>query len=127
MTNLTDSAIGILKNYIDTQHNGVVSRAAHALGVPNMTLKQWVEGKRSPTLEALSPVFSILGIEFSTPTKSENAEGTIAALQRENAKLRAELLASAKLAESLERIVTAGLRREALPEESEDNSKKDGA
>lgn len=123
MTTLTDSAIGILKDYIDTQHNGVVSRAANALGVPNMTLKQWVEGKRSPTLEALSPVFSILGIEFSTPIKSETPEDALAALQRENARLRAELLASARLTEALERIVTAGLRREALP----DDEKKDDA
>lgn len=117
MDSLTESAIAILKDYIDTQHNGVVSRAANALGIPNMTLKQWVEGKRKPSLEALSPAFSILGVGFSKPSKPESAGDAIAALQMENENLRAELEASKRLAESLERIMTAGLRREALPED----------
>ena len=67
MKDLTESAIDILRRYVSNEHNGVVSRAAHALSVPTPTLRQWLERKRSPNLDALSPIFAQLGVTFSTP------------------------------------------------------------
>lgn len=47
-------------------------------------------------------------------------DDAIVALNMENEHLRAELQAAQQTVRALERILTAGLRREALPEESED-------
>ena len=63
--NLAEQARAILQNYVATQHNGVKNRAAKALDISLPTLNQWLEGKRTPNLENLSPVFERLGIGFS--------------------------------------------------------------
>ena len=55
MKNLAEEARSILQEYVDKEHNGVRSRAANALGIANMTLKQWLDGTRVPNLENLSP------------------------------------------------------------------------
>ncbi len=68
MKNLAEEARAILQEYVDKEHNGVRSRAASALGVANMTLKQWLDGTRVPNLENLSPVFEKLGISFRKPS-----------------------------------------------------------
>lgn len=67
MKNLTESAIDILQRYVSTEHGGIVSKAAQSLGIPMPTLRQWLEKKRKPNLDALSPIFAQLGITFSTP------------------------------------------------------------
>lgn len=73
MKNLAEEARAILQEYVDKQHNGVRSRAATALGIANMTLKQWLDGTRIPNLENLSPAFEKLGISFSKPAVHEFA------------------------------------------------------
>lgn len=69
MKNLAEDARVILQEYVDKEHGGVKSRAAKALGMSNMTLNQWLDGKRTPNLENLSPVFELLGISFSSPRR----------------------------------------------------------
>ena len=71
MKNLAEEARSILQEYVDKEHNGVRSRAANALGIANMTLKQWLDGTRVPNLENLSPAFERLGISFSKPAVQE--------------------------------------------------------
>lgn len=67
MKNLAESARAILREYVDNVHNGVKSRAAKALNLSPMTLNQWLDGKRVPNLENLSPVFEKLNITFAVP------------------------------------------------------------
>lgn len=73
MKNLAEEARSILQEYVDKEHNGVRSRAANALGIANMTLKQWLDGTRIPNLENLSPAFAKMGITFSRPILEEAA------------------------------------------------------
>lgn len=67
MKNLAESARAILREYVDNVHNGVKSRAAKALNLSPMTLNQWLDGRRVPNLENLSPVFEKLNITFAVP------------------------------------------------------------
>lgn len=67
MKNLAESARAILQEYVDNVHNGVKSRAAKALDLSPMTLNQWLDGRRVPNLENLSPVFKKLNITFAVP------------------------------------------------------------
>lgn len=67
MKNLAESARAILQEYVDNIHNGVKSRAAKALDLSPMTLNQWLDGRRVPNLENLSPVFEKLNITFAVP------------------------------------------------------------
>lgn len=66
MKNLVTEAQRILREYVETRHKGVKSRAAAALGLSDPTLNQWLEGTRIPNLEKLSPVFEKLGVSFSS-------------------------------------------------------------
>lgn len=50
------------------------SMAAKALGLSNMPLDQWLDGKRAPNLENLSPVFEMPGISFSSPGREAGAD-----------------------------------------------------
>ena len=67
MKNLAESARAILQEYVDNIHNGIKSRAAKALDLSPMTLNQWLDGRRVPNLENLSPVFEKLKITFAVP------------------------------------------------------------
>ena len=74
MKSLTETAKEILQDYVDKEHGGVRSRAARALNLSHMTLKQWLDGTRTPNLEALSPVFAQLGVSFSRPSGEAGRE-----------------------------------------------------
>ncbi len=74
MNNLAKDAQRILRDYVEREHGGVKSRAARALSLSVMTLKQWLDGTRTPNLENLSPVFARLGIGFSVPGRDSNRE-----------------------------------------------------
>lgn len=74
MKSLEESAREILKEYVKNYHNDSITAAAEFLKLPYITLKQWIDGKRIPRLDALSPVFEILGVTFTTPQISASKE-----------------------------------------------------
>lgn len=74
MSNLAREAQQILRDYVEREHGGVRSRAAKALSLSVMTLKQWLDGTRTPNLEHLSPVFAQLGIGFSVQGKEPSRD-----------------------------------------------------
>lgn len=63
--NLLDDAIAILNKFVAEEHKGNRSAAARVLGLGSGTLGQWLDRKRAPNLEALSPVFAKLGVGFT--------------------------------------------------------------
>lgn len=74
MKSLEESARQILSNYVNDSHNGSITSAAEFLGLPYITLKQWIDGKRIPRLDALSPVFEKLGITFTSPKSTSSKD-----------------------------------------------------
>lgn len=68
MKTLTDRALEILKNQIEKQFGGNVSRAAEFLGIKNSTLHAWVSSEeRRPSLRTLEPALERLGVSFNEP------------------------------------------------------------
>lgn len=67
MENLKDKVIEGMRAFVERMHNGNRASAARALGLKNMTLTNWLEGARTPNLEALQPVFDALGWQLVFP------------------------------------------------------------
>lgn len=67
MENVTEKAITALRDFVAKYPNQNVSAAARDLGLKNMTLKNWIEGNRTPSLDALQPVFDALGWQLFFP------------------------------------------------------------
>lgn len=70
MENMKDKVVAGLKDFIAQSHNDNRAAAARALGVKHMTLINWIEGNRTPNLEALQPVFDTLGWQIVFPGQS---------------------------------------------------------
>lgn len=69
MKKFYDSALEELRRLVALRFDNNVARASAALGLKNPSiLHQWLSGKRSPSLLALSPVFDALGIRLVGPS-----------------------------------------------------------
>ena len=64
MKNMVDTALDFIKTYVNEECAGNVSKASRELGVSNTALWQWINGKRKPKLEAISPVLEHLNVDF---------------------------------------------------------------
>ena len=59
----------LLKEYVDTHHDGVVRRAAKEFGMEEgALLTQWLSGQRTPSLKTLAPILEKMGVTLSAPT-----------------------------------------------------------
>ena len=67
MENVTTKVITALQDFVAKYPGQNLSGAARALGVKNMTLKNWIEGNRTPNLDALQPVFANLRWQLVFP------------------------------------------------------------
>lgn len=65
-----DQVMDVLREYVEREHNGVISRAARALGFKDASLlNQWLCGLRVPSLSTLAPIMDQLGISLHAPEK----------------------------------------------------------
>lgn len=62
-----DSAISVLKNYVEKNFNGNASEAARSLGISVPTFHTWLKGDRKPSLSKLTPFFDAIGAKISLP------------------------------------------------------------
>ena len=68
MKTFYDSALDTLRKIIDQHFGGNVAKASKALGLESsVLLHQWMNGRRSPTLLTLGPIFDQLGISLHVP------------------------------------------------------------
>lgn len=70
MENMKDKVVEGLKQFVFGEHQGNKASAARDLGLKHMTLVNWLEGNRTPNLEALQPVFEALGWQIVFPGQS---------------------------------------------------------
>lgn len=68
-----NSAMAVLRDYVDIRHNGNVSSAARALGIKGDSLYKWLRGDRKPGLEKLAPIFETLQIKLALPDEAAPA------------------------------------------------------
>lgn len=111
-----------------------LQQIADAAGVKNRALiGEWLNGNRKAVNAPFSSLMGYLeglGIDyrslFPTPDNDRNGEdqSTIDSLRKENERLRAALESQKNTAKILERILTAGLRGEALPEDEKKDDDK---
>lgn len=71
MESFVDSAISVMKAYVNTKFNGNVSEAARSLGMSVPTLHTWIKGNRKPTLSKMTPFFDAIGAKIALPTDLE--------------------------------------------------------
>ena len=64
-----DSALSVLKDYVDKNFDGNASEAARSLGISVPTFHTWLTGKRRPSLSKLTPLFDTIGAKLSLPDK----------------------------------------------------------
>lgn len=69
MNNLSEEIFELLRKFTDEQHGGNKAKAARELGVPAVTLSQWLKKERTPNLAALEPVLKTLGVRIDIPGK----------------------------------------------------------
>lgn len=65
MKNLLESALDILRQYVEK--NGGIANASKLLDMPEITLRQWIDGKRKPRFSNISPVLERLGVSLALP------------------------------------------------------------
>ncbi|WP_288229666.1 S24 family peptidase [uncultured Desulfovibrio sp.] len=59
----------LLREYVDTHHDGVVRRAAKDFGMEEgALLNQWLCGQRTPSLKSLAPILEKMGVTLQAPT-----------------------------------------------------------
>ena len=59
----------LLREYIDTHHDGVVRRAAKEFGMEEgALLTQWLSGQRTPSLKSLAPILEKMGVTLQAPS-----------------------------------------------------------
>ena len=64
MERFFDECIAVLKAEIEKTYGGNSGKAAEAWGISAGLLSQWLSGKRKPSLESLSPIFTALGVHL---------------------------------------------------------------
>lgn len=69
MESFLDSAISVLKDYVDKNFNGNASEAARFLGISVPTLHTWLKGNRKPSLSKMTSLFDTIGAKISLPNK----------------------------------------------------------
>ena len=62
-----------IKQAVDLQFGGNVTRASHAWNVTGDNLHKWLRGDRIPTLEKISPIMNQLGISLKLPQDEAHA------------------------------------------------------
>ena len=67
MKNFFDSAISVLKDYVNKKFNGNVSEAARSLGISVPTFHTWLGGNRKPSLSKMTPLFDAIGAKITLP------------------------------------------------------------
>lgn len=67
MKNFFDSAIDVMREYVDHSHGGNVSAAARALGLSVPTFHTWLSGERKPSLGKITPILEALGVSLQLP------------------------------------------------------------
>lgn len=59
----------LLREYIDTHHDGIVRRAAKEFGMEEgALLTQWLSGQRTPSLKSLAPILEKMGVTLQAPS-----------------------------------------------------------
>lgn len=69
MNNISDKVFDLLKDFTEGKHHGNKARAARELGIPPVTLGQWLNRTRTPNLTALDSVFRALGVQLVLPSE----------------------------------------------------------
>lgn len=67
MESFLDSALSVLKDYVNKNFNGNASEAARSLGISVPTFHTWLKGNRRPSLSKLTPLFDAIGAKISLP------------------------------------------------------------
>lgn len=65
-----EKVLSILREYVETVHNGTVLHASKALGIPNDTLDRWLKGSRDPGLSKIGPVMDKILCSHVMPNKN---------------------------------------------------------
>lgn len=105
---------------------GNARRLAALLGVHANLITRWQNGDRKPNITTLQQLADFMGarLVWERGPSVPDAPEKISLLLHRNRELEADLAAAQKTAATLERIVTAGLRREALPEDEKKDDDK---
>lgn len=69
MSDFFESAIEVVRQAVEREYGGNVTKAAQALGVSVPSLHQWLSGNRKPSLAKLSPLLQALGVQLALPVK----------------------------------------------------------
>ena len=67
MKNFFDSAIDVMREFVDRNHGGNVSAAARALGLSVPTFHSWLNGERKPSMGKITPILEALGVSLQLP------------------------------------------------------------
>lgn len=67
MKDFFQDVMAAIRQAVDFQFGGNVSRASQAWGVTGDNLHKWLRGDRVPTLEKISPIMNQLGISLNLP------------------------------------------------------------
>ena len=68
-----EKILHILKNYVEREFNGNVTAAGSYFGINPHTLRRWLLGDRTPTLNVLGKALDLMGIDV--PEHGERLEG----------------------------------------------------
>ena len=68
-----EKILHILKNYVEREFNGNVTAAGSYFGINPHTLRRWLLGDRTPTLNELGKALDLMGIDV--PEHGERLEG----------------------------------------------------
>lgn len=66
------TVLNILRNYVANAHGGSYSSAAASLDVNSHTLRKWILGERTPTLNDLGKALDSMGVRLVLPGEEEN-------------------------------------------------------
>lgn len=67
MKDFFQAVMAAIRQAVDLQFGGNISRASHSWGVTGDNLHKWLRGDRVPTLEKISPIMNRLGISLNLP------------------------------------------------------------
>mgnify|MGYP001141876752 FL=1 len=68
-----EKILHILKNYVEREFNGNVTATGSYFGINPHTLRRWLLGDRTPTLNELGKALDLMGIDV--PEHGERLEG----------------------------------------------------
>ncbi len=69
MQSLINSAIALLKDYIDTQYKGNISEASRSIGIHEQTVYKWIKGERIPSFSKIEPFLKHIGAKLLVPSQ----------------------------------------------------------